>query len=192
MAKNLDIAERIIRAEHERLCNVAGLVPVPLDVYVCDAEAPPTEKTALGLPIANSDPCYSGSVRLMALPLCEGNEWPTTISGFPPRGLDKHSDEWPVWRIEIWHEVVHQVTNDICGKRSSSVGAFSYKRGDSRAFPDGPHLVAFPPSPAEIIGGGDHGAVFGETVLSALCKGQRMGTGGGRWWRQKAGRSISG
>ena len=116
MAKNLDIAERIIRAEYERLCNVAGLVPVPLDVYVCDAEAPPTEKTALGFPIANSDPCYSGSVRLMALPLCEGNEWPTTIPGFPPRGLDKHSDEWPVWRIEIWHEVVHQVTNDICCK----------------------------------------------------------------------------
>jgi len=49
----------------------------------------------------------------MAIPLCEGDDWPHILPGFPPEKIDKHSLEWPTWRIELWHEVTHQISNDL-------------------------------------------------------------------------------
>jgi hypothetical protein len=110
MSAVFDDAEAVIRAEYQRLCEAFGLSPVALDVYVCDDSS--REKTALGLPVSNCDPLYSGTRGLMALPLSSTeDQWPTTLPPLPPTTLAKH--EWPVWRIELWHEVIHQVSNDI-------------------------------------------------------------------------------
>lgn len=113
MSSTFEVAEAVIRAEHERLCELFGLRPVPLDVYVCDDSS--TETTSLGFPVASCDPLYSGTKNLMGLPLTSAeDQWPRTVPSFPPATLAKFSDEWPAWRIELWHEVVHQVSNDIC------------------------------------------------------------------------------
>lgn len=112
MADDFSLAERVVRAEYQRLCNYLGLVPVPLDVYVCNAEDSSGSTTSLGIHIANCDPLYSGTKRLMALPFTDASDqWPVALPAFPPHSWLKH--EWPVWRIELWHEVVHQVSNDL-------------------------------------------------------------------------------
>jgi hypothetical protein len=114
MAGDFLRAEQIVRAEYQRLCNCLGLIPVPLDVYVCDDSTQPSTTTPLGFHVANCDPLYSGTKRLMAVPLTDAEDsWPVTLPSFPPLALLKQSDEWPAWRIELWHEVVHQVSNDV-------------------------------------------------------------------------------
>lgn len=112
MTDNFSLAELVVRAEYQRLCNYLGLVPVPLDVYVCNAEDSSGSTTSLGTLIANCDPLYSGTKRLMVLPFTDASDqWPVALPAFPPPSWLKH--EWPVWRIELWHEVVHQVSNDL-------------------------------------------------------------------------------
>ena len=113
MSSAFEVAEAAIRAEYQRLCGVFGLSPIALDVYVCDDSS--TATTSLGFPVANCDPLYSGTKNQMALPLTSAeDQWPAEVPSFPPATLAKFSDEWPAWRIELWHEVVHQVSNDIC------------------------------------------------------------------------------
>lgn len=109
---SFEVASRIIQAEYQRLCNFFGLIPVPLDVYICDTENT-QDFTALGFPIAQGAAAYSGTRRLMAVPLAPGDPLPSTIPDFPPRVWNTRSDEWPTWRLDVWHEVVHQVSNDI-------------------------------------------------------------------------------
>lgn len=112
MTTAFDAAESAIRAEYRRLCEAFGLSPVPLEIYVCDDES--TETTPHGFPVANCDPLYSGTQKLMAVPLTSAeDQWPTVAPSFPPTEFAKHSADWPVWRIELWHEVIHQVSNDI-------------------------------------------------------------------------------
>lgn len=113
MAGDFGTAETVIRAEYARLCNCLGLLPIPLDVYVSDPDAGQDVKTPLGSPLVNAEPCYSGTKRLMVLPLCDGNDWPAQMPAFPPTDWSKHASDWPIWRIELWHEVVHQVSNDV-------------------------------------------------------------------------------
>lgn len=113
MSSAFDVAEAAIRVEYRRLCGIFGLSQIALDVYVCDESS--TATTSLGFPLANCDPLYSGTKNQIALPLTSAmDQWPTVVPTFPPASLAKVADEWPVWRIELWHEVVHQVSNDIC------------------------------------------------------------------------------
>jgi hypothetical protein len=107
------VSESVIRAEYQRLCNAMGLVPVPLDIYVSDDQAPPESKTPLGSFLRNATPGYSGTKRIMVLPLCTGDDQPEELPSFPPPLWSKHG--WPAWRFELWHEVVHQVSNDLMG-----------------------------------------------------------------------------
>jgi hypothetical protein len=113
MASDFPRSEQIIRAEYQRLCNYLGLTPTPLEVYVCDVNASASDTTPLGISVSNCAALYSGTKRLMALPLAEADDWPTILPDFPPPDLNKHSENWPTWRIELWHEVVHQVSNDL-------------------------------------------------------------------------------
>ena len=32
---------------------------------------------------------------------------------FPPVSWDKMNPGWPRWRLDLWHEVLHQVEHDI-------------------------------------------------------------------------------
>jgi len=107
--------DSVIRAEYQRLCNVLGLTPVPLDIYiyVSNPDTDAETATAFGTSLRNATPCYSGTKRIIILPMCDGDEHPERLPPFPPFTWLKHDDAWPVWRIELWHEVVHQVSNDL-------------------------------------------------------------------------------
>lgn len=112
MSSAFEAAENAIRTEYRRLCEAFDLFPVPLEIYVCNDAS--TATTPLGFPVANCDPLYSGTKKLMAVPLTSAeDQWPTVAPSFPPTEFAKYSADWPVWRIELWHEVIHQVSNDI-------------------------------------------------------------------------------
>jgi hypothetical protein len=113
---NFHLAERVIRAEYARLCDALSLVPVRLDIYLLpdDQKDAPEAKTSLGLPL-QWDPCYSGIQRLICFPLCGNDNWPSQLPPFPPTKWKEvpYDDEWLKWRTDLWHEVIHQVSNDF-------------------------------------------------------------------------------
>lgn len=114
VSTSFEIAADVIRTEYQRLRVLFGLTPVMLDVYVCDTTS--SETTSLGSPVANCDPLYSGTRSQIVQPLTSAeDQWPSVLPLFPPTTFTKLSDVWPAWRIELWHEVVHQVSHDICG-----------------------------------------------------------------------------
>jgi len=113
VAGDLHIAATVIRGEYERLREKLGLQAVPLDIYQADENAAAEEATPLGSPLRNATPCYSGCKRIMILPLCDGDDWPSHDLDFPPAEWSKYGVEWPMWRIELWHEFVHQVSDDV-------------------------------------------------------------------------------
>jgi hypothetical protein len=106
MTKRKDDA---IREEYGKLCNLLGMQEVTLDIYMCDEEAPPSQKTPSGTALRNSHPGYSGDRKLIALP--QVDDLRVDQPEFPP--VDWRKSNWPVWRIELWHEVIHQLSDQI-------------------------------------------------------------------------------
>lgn len=103
-------ATRIIGAEYAELCDALGVAPVATDIYLIVEEAGPTDLTALGTCLANATPGYSGNKKILVLPLYESN-LPSESLVFPPGDLGAAA--WPIWRIELWHEFAHQVSDQI-------------------------------------------------------------------------------
>lgn len=96
----------LIRKEYQNLCEQLDLDPIPLDVY--EYEAGSDEETELGTPKRNSAAGYSQEK--LVLPLTDEAMPSTRDPSFPPRTWKRMDPvEWPIWRIELWHEVVHQV-----------------------------------------------------------------------------------
>lgn len=109
-------AAQIISDEYHALCARLKLSPVALDLYVCDPES--VSFTAIGTPVANFHALYGGAVgvpRTLALPLADGDREPER-NEFPPDGWNKFQPHWPTWRTELWHEVVHQYSDQILGR----------------------------------------------------------------------------
>jgi len=105
-------ARAAIDAEYAFLCARLGLTPVPLDVFICNDEAHESEETALGSCIGDCRARYGRTPRLLALPLCDGDLEPMSV--LPPERWVKHDDvEWPTWRLELWHEVIHQHSDQV-------------------------------------------------------------------------------
>jgi hypothetical protein len=101
----------IIKAEYTQLCHVLGLREVPLDIYHpqgVDDDGDAT--TSLGLDARVTDAAYSGVRKLLLLPLCP-NDLPEELPDFPPATWEK--PYWQAWRIDLWHEVVHQVSDEV-------------------------------------------------------------------------------
>lgn len=104
-----------IRREYEKLCVLVGMDAVPLDLYTYSPETP-GRTTEHGTSFANGDPAYSGTLRLIVLPVDRDPERQLDDTGFPPTDFHKNGNCWPSWRIELWHEVVHQVSDTVFGK----------------------------------------------------------------------------
>ena len=108
-------AEETIRDEYARLCVRLAMPPVPLDIFICDDEASADERTQLGSVVRVCDARYGGTPRILAVPLCKGDDEPRAIAGWPPPDWDKQGLLWPAWRIDLWHEVVHQYSDLVSG-----------------------------------------------------------------------------
>ena len=96
-----------IQAEYERLRALLGLPALTLDIYEHNPES--TDQTESGTPIASGDPAFSASQNIIRLPVCPGDTLPTEKPQFPV-AWSKRQSEWDPWRIELWHEVIHQLS----------------------------------------------------------------------------------
>jgi hypothetical protein len=100
--------------EYTFLCTHLGLTQVPLDVFYADPGAQPNSLTPLGSDIRSEDARYGRTAvvpKMLALPLATGDDNP--ISAHPPTSWHKLDSQWPTWRIELWHEVVHQHSDQV-------------------------------------------------------------------------------
>lgn len=100
-----------IDAEYAFLCDRLGLMPVPLDVFYPDPTAPMKQLTPLGSEVKIADARYGGTPRILVLPIGDGDEAPTLMP--PPTTWDRFDPQWPTWRLELWHEVIHQHSDQI-------------------------------------------------------------------------------
>lgn len=127
-------ARAAIDTEYQYLCARLQLTPIPLDVFICNDEAPESEETALGSCIGDCRARYGRTPRLLALPLCEGDLEPTSVA--PPLRWLKYDDvEWPTWRLELWHEVIHQHSDQIANAWNPKEPAI--KRPDGKLTSEG-------------------------------------------------------
>ena|SRR6185437_5871704 len=116
MNSDVAAAEATIMAEYDRLCGALGIGKVALDVYLAnDAADPVGGRSAAGVDLRHTDPCYSGHRRVLVIPLLLGDLEHVKTLQFPPIAWDKMSAEWPPWRIELWHEVIHQYSDLVLG-----------------------------------------------------------------------------
>jgi hypothetical protein len=118
MAIDLLTARALIEGEYANLVTALGMRRLPLDIYVAieDTEDVTSRATSHGTDMHNGTPAY-GRLGIL-LPLLNGDlgMWGADKPEFPPRVWDRHTDEWPMWRTELWHEVVHQYQDEILHK----------------------------------------------------------------------------
>jgi hypothetical protein len=103
----------VLKTEYARLCDALNLHPVDLDAYRVREDAPVGTLTDYGINVANATPGYSASRKLLVLPFYEGDDLPEYPPSFPPKQWNKLALEWPTWRIELWHETIHQLSDAL-------------------------------------------------------------------------------
>jgi len=115
---NFESTKELIQNEYYHLCKKLDLNPLPLDIYIVNLKS--TENTQLGTSYNNATPLYTR--KLLVLPVFRGDLevlYDQTHT-FPPMTWDKiHPVEWPIWRIELWHEICHQVEDQLIGEWKS-------------------------------------------------------------------------
>lgn len=134
------LVKDLINQEYERLCKHLGLTPVTIDIYDCDTQAPPSQVTEYGSPIRVSAARYSSkwkhtprnsilikikdyfrryldngnsSFGILALPIDGNDPLPSSLPAFPPPSWARQHPCWEPWRKELWHEVVHQMSDRL-------------------------------------------------------------------------------
>jgi hypothetical protein len=98
-----------ISAEYGRICKLLRLREVTIDIYQYEEDAPPSQKTPSGTSRCNSQSGYRTDRKVIALP--QTDDGPIELPEFPPG--DWHKLSWPIWRIELWHEVIHQLSDHL-------------------------------------------------------------------------------
>lgn len=100
----------IVRTDYLRWAAALNLSPVPVDVFgwVQEAEG----RTELGSPRSNATPLYDTQKIVIPLIPSQTREDGMIQPEFPPSAWDGKPPVWPRWRLDLLHEVVHQVEND--------------------------------------------------------------------------------
>jgi hypothetical protein len=101
-----------IADEYGQLCKRLGLAPVRLDAYVYDLDVSADVKTDHDPEVRSDTADFSEKHSIIMLPIDDRDALLRPIT-FPPRAWGKHDEDWPLWRIELWHEVVHQVSSHL-------------------------------------------------------------------------------
>lgn len=102
----------LIKSEYHNLCKALSLQQVDLDIYIVQPDS--TQSSQFGTPFKNATAAYKPG--LLVLPLCNGDFGVIHEQSpvFPPTTWRKNDPvEWPVWRIELWHEVCHQIVDQV-------------------------------------------------------------------------------
>ena len=121
-----------IATEYGRLCQILGLKPVVLDVFrIIDgsSEATPAGSMTRG----RADAAYGKG--FVVIPV---DGLPIEVKAFPPRDWRLFGDEWPSWRVDVWHEVVHQVQDQRFGMLRRDDG----REGHANGWPEALAVVA--------------------------------------------------
>lgn len=114
MSITIDQLRLLIKIDYFKLCSHVKLESIDLDVHLYDSNS--DTKSDYGLDVNVPWPAYSPEV--IALPVAAGDIEVYANQGppFPPGEWNKlNSQNWPVWRIELWHEVVHQIEDQVLG-----------------------------------------------------------------------------
>jgi hypothetical protein len=109
--REVESLRQIVNDDYEKLVTVLGLTPVPLDVYSYSASS--DAKTRFGTSLTNCTPLYD--LYKIVLPLHPSTVRDEGIADMqcPPACWNMFSTAWPKWRIDLWHEVLHQVEDQI-------------------------------------------------------------------------------
>jgi hypothetical protein len=102
-----------IRTEYRRLCDLLEIREATLDIYEADEAQPADQATPYGTPLLNQTPLYNATKKLLVLPQLDMQEG-AQLPGFPPNDWGKANwSVWPMWRIELWHETIHQLADSL-------------------------------------------------------------------------------
>lgn len=115
MAITIEKLRENIQCDYNNLCEAVGLKPLPLDIYAFNCES--EEATILGMPIANTDPGYDQKVIYLPQGDADLDNFADASPRFPPNNWNLFfTNEWPSWRVNLWHEAVHQFEDKILGE----------------------------------------------------------------------------
>lgn len=117
--------EAAIRVDYEHLCGEFSLLPVTLDIYLVEEKSNAT--SLHNTLLKNETPAYNG--RLMVIPInpADLTVLYTLRSEYPPSTFD--AGVWQQWRIELWHEVAHQLQDQRLKLWNKHDGADGHKAG---------------------------------------------------------------
>jgi hypothetical protein len=121
--------EDAIRADYDALCRQFGLHAVPLDIYVVDEAS--SARTGHGTQLKNATPAYNG--RLIIIPVEQGdlNVLYDLQNEYPPKLFEVVA--WQPWRVELWHEVAHQLQDQKLNKWNKNDDADGHALGWNEA-----------------------------------------------------------
>ena len=107
LAEQLQKLKPIIEEDYRQLCLRVGVVKgVPLDLYVVSPKS--TEKSDHGIARSYPFPGYNQKAIHLALDEVELLDFHLTQPVFPPTKWHLFYDQWPSWRVNLWHETIHQ------------------------------------------------------------------------------------
>jgi hypothetical protein len=122
---------KIVSADYDKWVRALGLRPVPLDVYgyykTSDA------KTQHGTSVTNSIPGYDGCKIVLPLAPDVTRQDGIVEPDFPPTSWDGKPPAWPTWRVDLLHEVVHQVEDQVLGLWSGKENLLTYSQAIDNA-----------------------------------------------------------
>lgn len=106
--------EELVQADYEELCLRVGLPPAPLDIYEIIENCADLTKHGM----RKSYPYAGYDQKVIHLPFYDveidmfGDMRPPFLP--PERQWDMRFNHiWPKWRIDLWHEVIHQYEHQV-------------------------------------------------------------------------------
>ncbi len=114
---HFEYAKVLLTEEYLKLCAHLGLSPFTLDIHPFDCDYSNWEPLIMNS-FRNGDPNFSSKHKIIGLPVYGDHnisDYPSSPFPFPPRNWDRNSffNEWPIWRMELWHETIHQVSDHL-------------------------------------------------------------------------------
>lgn len=141
--------QALLENEYANLVARFNLSPLPLDLYEID-DSGNGGLTAHGTDKRNDTPGYTPT--RIVLPQAAGDlsAWSAVQHAFPPAKFDRHNDEWPAWRTDLWHEVVHQYQHQVLKNWDPKDGDGGHAKGWPDAVRD--FATSFGITPQEQLG----------------------------------------